>query len=92
VVLTSLADPSILDWLHSAQVLLMLIIGGIGTLIGPALGAFVLFVLTDQASELTEHWKLVVGVVVIALTLFSRGGIVGLARSGTASLFERKPA
>jgi branched-chain amino acid transport system permease protein len=92
VVLTSLADPSILDWLHSAQVLLMLIIGGIGTLIGPALGAFVLIVLTDQASELTEHWKLVVGVVVIALTLFSRGGIVGLARSGTASLFARKPS
>jgi branched-chain amino acid transport system permease protein len=90
VVLTSLADPSILDWLHSAQVLLMLIVGGIGTLIGPALGAFVLIVLTDQASELTEHWKLVVGVVVIALTLFSRGGIVGLARTAAASVFETK--
>jgi branched-chain amino acid transport system permease protein len=92
VVFTSLADPSILDWLHSAQVLLMLIIGGIGSLIGPALGAFVLIVLTDQASELTEHWKLVVGVIVIALTLFSRGGIVGLGRAAAASLFERKPA
>jgi branched-chain amino acid transport system permease protein len=92
VVLTSLADPSILDWLHSAQVLLMLIIGGVGTLIGPAVGAFVLIVLTDQASELTEHWKLIVGVVVIALTLFSRGGLVGLARAAAVSLSERKPA
>jgi branched-chain amino acid transport system permease protein len=92
VLLTSLADPSILDWLHSAQVLLMVIIGGIGTLIGPSLGAFVLIVLTDQASELTEHWKLIVGVVVIALTLFSRGGIVGLARAAAAGLPERKAA
>ena len=68
----------------------MLIIGGISTLIGPALGAFALIVLTDQASELTEHWKLVVGVVVIALTLFSRGGIVGLVRTAAPGLFARK--
>jgi branched-chain amino acid transport system permease protein len=77
VVTTSLADPSIVDWLHSAQVLLMLIIGGIGTLVGPALGALILILLIDQASELTEHWKLIVGAVIVAVTLFSRGGIVG---------------
>jgi branched-chain amino acid transport system permease protein len=91
VVTTSLADPSIVDWLHSAQVLVMLIIGGIGTLVGPAIGAFVLIVLTDQASELTEHWKLIVGTLVIAITLFSRGGIVGLAQSMGARLFDRRP-
>ncbi len=91
VVTTSLADPSIVDWLHSAQVLVMLIIGGIGTLVGPALGAFVLIVLTDQASELTEHWKLIVGALVIAITLFSRGGLVGLVQSAGARVFERRP-
>jgi branched-chain amino acid transport system permease protein len=91
VITTSLADPSIVDWLHSAQVLVMLIIGGIGTLIGPALGAFALIVLTDQASELTEHWKLIVGVLVIAIMLFSRGGIVGIAQSIGARLFDRRP-
>ncbi len=79
VTLTSLADPSILDWLHSAQVLMMVIIGGLGTLIGPAVGAFLLIELIDQSAELTEHWKLIVGVVVIAVTLFGRGGLVGLA-------------
>jgi branched-chain amino acid transport system permease protein len=90
VVTTSLADPSIVDWLHSAQVLVMLIIGGIGTLVGPAIGAFVLIVLTDQASELTEHWKLIVGTLVISIVLFSRGGIVGLAQSISARLFDRR--
>jgi branched-chain amino acid transport system permease protein len=89
VVLTSLADPSIVDWLHSVQVLVMLIVGGIGTLIGPAVGAFVMIVLTDQASELTEHWKLVVGALVIAITLFSRHGIVGLAQNIGTRLFDR---
>jgi branched-chain amino acid transport system permease protein len=69
----------------------MLIIGGIGTLVGPALGAFVLIVLTDQASELTEHWKLIVGALVIAITLFSRGGLVGLVQSAGARVFERRP-
>ena len=34
VLLTGLADPSILDWLHSAQLLMMVIVGGIGTLVG----------------------------------------------------------
>jgi len=87
VLLTSLADPSILDWLHSAQVLMMVIIGGLGSLIGPAIGAFVLIELIDQAAELTEHWKLIVGVTVIAVTLFGKGGLVGLG-SALAARFH----
>jgi branched-chain amino acid transport system permease protein len=92
VILTSLADPSIVDWLHSVQVLVMLIVGGIGTLIGPALGALVLIVMIDQVSELMEHWKLIVGALVIAITLFSRGGIVGLVQDLGARLFDRRPS
>lgn len=79
VLLTSLADPSILDWTHSAQVLMMVILGGLGTLIGPVVGAFLLIELIDQLSELTENWKLFVGIVVIVVTLFGRGGLAGIA-------------
>ncbi|HEU5068701.1 MAG TPA: branched-chain amino acid ABC transporter permease [Sphingomicrobium sp.] len=79
ILLTSLADPSILDWLQSAQVLMMVILGGLGTLIGPAAGAFLLIELIDQTAGVTEHWKLIVGVVVIAITLFFRGGLMGAA-------------
>lgn len=78
VLLTGLADPSILDWLHSAQLLMMVIVGGIGSLIGGAAGALVMILFIDQASEYTEHWKLLVGVLVIAITLLARGGIVGM--------------
>lgn len=78
VLLTGLADPSILDWLHSAQLLMMVIVGGIGTLVGGAVGALVMILFIDQASEYTEHWKLLVGALVIAITLLARGGIVGM--------------
>lgn len=81
VLLTGLADPSILDWLHSAQLLMMVIVGGIGTLLGGAIGAFVMILFIDQASELTEHWKILVGALVISITLLARGGIVGIFRS-----------
>ena len=80
VCLTSQADPSIVDWLHSAQLLMMVILGGLGTLYGPALGALALIILIDQASELTVHWKLAVGVLVVTMTLLAPGGIVGLGR------------
>ena len=80
LMLTSLADPSILDWTHSTEMLLMVILGGLGTLIGPAAGALVLIELIDQSSAWTEHWKLIVGILVIVMTLFARGGLAGLFR------------
>jgi branched-chain amino acid transport system permease protein len=93
VLLTSLADPSILDWLHSAQVLMMVLIGGLGTLVGSVLGAFLLIELIDQAAEFTEHWKLVVGIFIVAVTLFGKGGIVGLLNKIKAGVSkERKPS
>ena len=86
VLLTNLADPSIMDWTHSAQVLMMVILGGLGTLVGPMVGAFLLIELIDQVAELTEHWKLVVGVVVVLATLFGRGGLAGVAANLRASI------
>ena len=86
VLLASLADPSILDWLHSAQVLMMVILGGMGTLVGPAIGAVLLIELIDQAAEFTEHWKLIVGVVVVVITLFGKGGLAGLWAAVAARL------
>lgn len=91
VLLTSLADPSIIDWTHSAQVLMMVILGGLGTLIGPMVGAFLLIELIDQVAELTEHWKLVVGIVVVATTLFGRGGLAGAVNRLRGSTPSGKP-
>lgn len=91
VLLASLADPSILDWTHSAQVLMMVILGGLGTLIGPMVGAFLLIELIDQVSELTEHWKLVVGIVVVVATLFGKGGLAGVVGRIRSSFGPTEP-
>jgi hypothetical protein len=50
----------------------------------------VMILFIDQASEYTEHWKLLVGVMVIAITLLARGGIVGLVSALLRRIGVRK--
>lgn len=78
--LTGQTDPSIVDWLESAKLLMMVILGGLGTLYGPCIGAAALILLVDQLSELTDHWKLGVGAVIVAFTLLAPGGLVGIIK------------
>jgi branched-chain amino acid transport system permease protein len=73
--LTSFADPTLSYWLHSAQILVMTVLGGIGTLLGPAIGVALFTFFIDWASELTGHWKLYLGLAVVAATLFTPGGV-----------------
>ena len=75
--LTSFTDPTLSYWLHSAQILVMAVLGGTGTLLGPAIGVAFVTLFIDRASELTEHWKLYLGLVVVAATLFAPGGFWG---------------
>jgi branched-chain amino acid transport system permease protein len=74
--LTAFADPTLAFWLHSAQILVMTVLGGLGTLIGPAAGAAILTLFIDWCSEQTEHWKLYLGILIVAFTLYSTGGIL----------------
>lgn len=88
--LTSFVDPTVIDWLQSAQLLVIVILGGLGTLIGPAVGALALILFIDQVSELTEHWKLYLGVVVLVVTLYGRGGLIGVGRQILSALTRRR--
>ncbi|MET0567859.1 MAG: branched-chain amino acid ABC transporter permease [Hyphomicrobiaceae bacterium] len=75
------ANTELLFWLLSGQVLIMVIVGGSGTLIGPILGAAFFLTLEHQLSSYTEAWALFFGLVFIAFVLFAPHGIWGLARS-----------
>jgi branched-chain amino acid transport system permease protein len=71
------------DYLHvarSAEVLLMVILGGAGTLIGPAIGAALIVLLQNIISGYTERWLIVLGVVYILVALFAPRGLVGFVR------------
>ena len=70
--------PEYLYVIQSAEALIMVILGGAGTLIGPAVGAGVIVFLEDFISSLTQHWVLVLGVIYVLVTLFAPRGLIGL--------------
>ncbi len=75
------ANTELLFWLLSGQVLIMVIVGGSGTLIGPIIGAAFFLTLEHQLSSYTEAWALFFGLIFIAFVLFAPEGLVGLART-----------
>ncbi|MBV8505191.1 MAG: branched-chain amino acid ABC transporter permease [Alphaproteobacteria bacterium] len=80
------ANTELVFWLFSGQVLIMVIVGGSGTLIGPILGAAFFLIVEHQLSNYTEAWELFFGLIFIAFVIFAPEGIWGLltARLGRA--------
>ena len=72
-------NPEFFGWQMSGTVLMMVILGGIGTLHGPILGAFALTLLQELMSELTKHWLLPMGLFIVLAVLLLPQGISGLA-------------
>src|SRR5258705_11462678 len=75
------ANTELLFWLLSGQVLIMVIVGGAGTLIGPVLGAAFFLTVEHQLSNYTEAWALFFGLIFIAFVIFAPEGIWGLIRA-----------
>ncbi len=76
------ASPSLLHWTLSGELLVMVILGGMGTLVGPVLGAAAFVLLESTLSALTEHWMLFLGPFLVAIVLFGRRGLYGLMVKG----------
>ena len=74
------ASPEVMFWVFSGQGLMMVIMGGIGTLIGPVVGAMVFILVQEILSSYTEHWMIVTGAIFVAMVVFLPGGLVGTAR------------
>jgi branched-chain amino acid transport system permease protein len=72
--------PDAFFWTTSGEVLLMVIIGGTGTLGGAGLGAAAFILLQSMVSSYTERWMLILGLTFILFVLFAPGGIVGALR------------
>ncbi len=75
-----IASPENLYWINSGQVMIMLIIGGAGTLSGPVFGAATVRLLRNFASSYTERWETLVGLVFVLFVIFAPHGIMGLFR------------
>jgi branched-chain amino acid transport system permease protein len=67
--------PQLLGWHLSATVLVMVVLGGMSSVLGPIVGAFALIGLEELLKTSVEHWKLVKGLVIIALVFLLPGGL-----------------
>jgi branched-chain amino acid transport system permease protein len=74
------ASPAHLGWHESGHALVLVILGGIGTLFGPVIGTFVLLLMEDYFATLTDRWLLIMGVFVIAVVMFLPNGLAGLLK------------
>jgi len=68
-------SPSLMAWSTSGELMVMVILGGMGTLIGPLVGAFLLLSLEEVLAGLTEHWMVILGPLLVFSVLFARGGL-----------------
>lgn len=71
-------SPDMMSWMQSGELMIMVILGGVGTLLGPAVAAAVLLILEAALAAWTEHWAAVLGPILVVVVLFWRGGLLGL--------------
>jgi branched-chain amino acid transport system permease protein len=75
---TEYLTPDFMHWTRSGEIMFMVILGGMGTLFGPVIGAVVLLLLEDVLSALTAHWQIILGPILILVVLFAKRGLFGL--------------
>jgi branched-chain amino acid transport system permease protein len=71
-------SPGLMHWTHSGEILVMVLLGGMGTLFGPVLGAMVFLLMEEVLAAWTEHWMVFLGPFLIVVVLFAKKGLYGL--------------
>lgn len=87
---TRFVSPDILGLAISSEVMIMVFVGGIGTLFGPVIGAATFIALQNYVSTYTDRWSLIMGIVFIAIVLYGRGGLISLFKTAIQSLIRKK--
>ena len=77
---TDFVSPAMMYWTRSGDLIIMVVLGGMGSVIGPVFGAIMLLVLEETLSGITEYWQIILGPLLLLVVLFARGGIDGLLR------------
>ena len=74
-----LADPELVYWTHSGQLVFMAVLGGFSNFFGPIVGALTYTLLQDQLQSLTEYWRSMLGVILALIVIGFPEGVAGLA-------------
>lgn len=82
-------SPADVYWTQSGSVLIMVLIGGVGTLWGPVIGAALIVILETIISSYTENWMMIIGTAFILFVIFAPNGVVGIWGSLKRGLFKQ---
>jgi len=77
---TDFVSPAYMSWQRSGDLLIMVILGGMGTLNGAIIGAAAFLLTEEWLSGVTEHWKIIFGPLLVLVAVFARGGLIGVAQ------------
>ncbi|MGR3197178.1 MAG: branched-chain amino acid ABC transporter permease [Paracoccus sp. (in: a-proteobacteria)] len=73
-------SPAYMSWHRAGELIVMLVLGGVGSLTGAMIGGLVTIALEEGLARYSEHWRLGFGLILILVALFSPGGLSGLLR------------
>ena len=76
--LNRFVSPSMLSWQMSGELIVLIILGGVGRLFGPVVGAALYVLLEFWLGGITERWQFFLGLILLGVVLFARGGVIGL--------------
>lgn len=85
---TQYVSPGLLSWTVSGEALVVVILGGLGTLVGPIVGAVLFVILKHEVSAITPYWHAIVGLILIAVVMSRAKGVFGFVEARFAA---RKP-
>jgi len=74
---TEFVSPAYMSWQRSGELIIMVLLGGLGRLHGAIIGAIAFILIEEWLSGVTEHWKMIFGPFLVAVVLFGRGGLIG---------------
>jgi branched-chain amino acid transport system permease protein len=84
-----LADPELVYWTQSGQLVFMAVLGGASHFLGPVAGALAFTLLQDQLQSVTEYWRFVFGALLAAIVIGFPGGIAGVLDDVRSRLARR---
>ncbi|WP_136808179.1 branched-chain amino acid ABC transporter permease [Desulfosediminicola flagellatus] len=70
-------SPGLLHWTLSGELMVMVLLGGLGTLYGPVAGATLFLLLEEVLAMYTEHWMVIMGPILILVVIFAKHGVIG---------------
>lgn len=76
--LNRFVSPTMFSWHTSGEIMIFIILGGVGRLFGPVVGAALFIMLEHFLGGISDYWSIYLGALLLVVVLFAKGGLIGL--------------